>query len=475
MAAGPLVLVLLWLLFRRSRWGILVRAATQDREMLAALGVSQKWLFASVIFLGTALAGLAGALQLPRGAIGLGMDMNVIAPAFVVVVVGGMGSIGGAFLAALIIGELSAFGILLLPKITLVLLFLIMAVMLVLRPQGLLGRAGGQEGGPLLAPPLPLGSEIRWLRLGLALLVALLLVLPLLLGDFPLLVLSEVFIFALFAASLQLLIGQAGLISFGQAAYFGLGAYGSALLVRHFALPMELALIGAPALAALGALVFGWFCMRLAGVFLAMLTLAFAQIAWSVAFQWGEVTGGDNGLLGIWPSDWAAGVAGFYYLALGLVLAALGLLWRMTAAPLGQGLRACRDSLLRAEALGIDPFRQRWLGFVLAGAFAGLAGGLYAFLKGTVFPDSLAIPNSVDALVMVLLGGAQSLVGPLIGAALITELKAELVGITHLWRAVMGGTVILLVLLFPQGIAGSLRLAWDRRRGAPQPGGSGPP
>jgi len=139
-ALGPAVLAGLWLLFRTTRWGLLVRAATEDREMVAALGVRQAGLFTSVLFLGAALAGLGGAIQLPREAVNLGMDLNIIAEAFVVVVVGGMGSILGAYLAALLIAQLGAFGILIFPKVTLVLLFLVMAVVLVLRPQGLLGR-----------------------------------------------------------------------------------------------------------------------------------------------------------------------------------------------------------------------------------------------------------------------------------------------------------------------------------------------
>jgi len=146
-AIGPLVLIALQLLLRHTRWGVLLRAASQDREMVAALGIDQRWLFTSVLFLGGALAGLGGALQLPREAVNLGMDLNIIAEAFVVVVVGGMGSLTGAFLAALLIGQLQAFGILVLPEITLVLLFLVMAVVLVVRPYGLLGRPEVHGGG----------------------------------------------------------------------------------------------------------------------------------------------------------------------------------------------------------------------------------------------------------------------------------------------------------------------------------------
>ena len=461
-ALGPAVLGLLWLLFRATRWGLLVRAATEDRDMVAALGVPQKLLFTSVLFLGAALAGLGGAVQLPREAANLGMDLGIIAEAFVVVVVGGMGSLLGAFLAALLIAQLSAFGILIFPKITLVLLFLVMAVVLVLRPQGLLGRpeslaeqAHGQDE-PVLRPG---GRTFAW---AMAALLALLAALPLAAGDFLLALGAEILIFALFAASLQFLMGIGGLISFGHAAYLGLGAYGAALLVKHFALPMEGALLAAPLAAALGALVFGWFCVRLSGVYLAMLTLAFAQIAWSVAFQWVPVTGGDNGILGVWPSPWAAPPAAFYWLTLALVTGALFALRRVVFAPFGAVLRAGRDSPLRAGAMGLDVRRQRWLAFTLAGGFAGLAGGLYAFLKGSVFPDVMAIPTSVDALAMVLLGGVQTLGGPLVGALLFTGLEAELVARTNLWRLIIGLVIIALVLAFPKGIVGGFARLRER-------------
>ena len=148
---GPLVLLATWLLFYRSRWGVLVRAATEDREMLAALGVNQRWLFTSVFFVGSFLAGLGGALQLPRESVSLLMDLNVIAEAFVVVVIGGMGSVPGAYLAAVLIGELNAFGVLWLPEITLVLPFLVMAAVLIARPWGLLGKPERSGHETLLA------------------------------------------------------------------------------------------------------------------------------------------------------------------------------------------------------------------------------------------------------------------------------------------------------------------------------------
>ncbi|MCT9811374.1 ABC transporter permease [Acidovorax sp. Be4] len=480
MAVGPLVLGLLTLLLTRTRWGTLVRAATQDREMVGALGVNQAWLFTAVFALGTLLAGLGGALQLPRESAHLDMDLLTIGAAFVVVVVGGMGSIPGAFVAALLIAELKAICIWLglveiggveisLSKLTLVVEFVVMAVVLIWRPWGLMGRpqAAVRVLGEAEAPLRRAGRGGQAATLaGLALLAAL----PLLAGEgsYALVLLTDIFIMALFAASLHALLGPGGMHSFGHAAYFGLGAYAAALLVRSSGLPMEAALLLAPLAAACGALLFGWFCVRLSGVYLTMLTLAFAQITWAICYQWDAFTGGSNGLTGVWPSDWAAQGAAYYWLTLAVVAAAVYLLRRMLFAPLGYALRATRDSALRADAIGIDVRRVQWAGFVVAGLWAGLAGALFVFSKGSISPDSLSITKSVDALVMVLLGGVQTLAGPLVGAGVFTWLNDTVARQTDYWRALLGGIILLLVLLFPQGLAGfarQLQDAWRRREG----------
>lgn len=461
---GPMVLGLLWLLFHRTRWGRLVRAATQDREMVSALGIDQRRLFTGVFFLGSLLAGLGGALQLPRESVNLHMDLAIITEAFVVVVVGGLGSLGGAFLAALLIGELHAFGILVLPKITLVLVFLVMAVVLVVRPHGLLGRASAPPRGAAAAPDPPIGPTPKPLAIAGFAALALLIAVPPFLPDYEVSILIDLAVFVLFAASLHFIMGPGGMASFGHAAYFGAGAYGAALLVKHLAAPMGIGLAAAPLAAGLLGLAFGWFCVRLSGVYAAMLTLAFAQIAWSVAFQWVEVTGGDNGILGVWPAAWAGTKLGYFYLTLALCLGGTLLLRRVVRAPFGMALRAQRDSALRAEAIGIDGFRIRWLAFGLAAVMAGIAGGLFAYAKGSVFPTYLAISRSVDALLMVLLGGVQTLSGPILGAIGFAGLQEQLMRATELWRLIMGAVIIALVLFFPQGLAGAVRRLWESRR-----------
>jgi len=458
---GPLVLLAMWLLFHKTRWGTMVRAATQDREMAGALGVNQKWLFSSVFFVGSFLAGLGGASQVPREAVSLLLDLNVIADAFVIVVIGGMGSIPGAFLAAVLIAELNAFGILIFPEITLVLMFLVMAVVLVVRPWGLLGRPDAISRDPGEAPEAPYRLAGRTLRLiGFAALAALLAA-PLLGDEFIMVLLIDVMLLALFAASLHFIMGPGGMVTFGHAAYFGLGAYGAALSVKFFGAPMEIAILGGLLAALIGAALFGWFCVRLSGVYFAMLTLAFAQIAWSVVFEWNDLTGGDDGILNVWPAAWASGKPAFYYLTLALSVSAILFMRHLLHAPFGYALRAGRDSPLRCDAIGLDVRARQWHGFILAGFMAGLAGALYAFSKGSVFPDIMSIPQSIDGLMMVLLGGVKTLTGPLVGAAGFHLLEDQISRL-EFWRAILGATIVFLVIAFPQGIVGFLRDRFER-------------
>ena len=267
---------------------------------------------------------------------------------------------------------------------------------------------------------------------------------------------TDILVLALFASSLQFVMGTGGMASFGHAAYFGLGAYAAALAVKH-GMPMEGALALSPFVAMAGAFVVGGFCARVSGVYLAMLTLAFAQIAWSIAFQWDAVTGGSNGVVGVWPAPWLASKAAYYWFALVLAGACTG------------GDRVDRSHAVRLHAarvprlaaargrIGIDIRRTQWIAFAMAGGFAGLAGGLYAFSKGSISPETLGIPRSVDALVMVLLGGLNALAGPLLGAAAFTWLADTLARVTEYWHAVLGAAIVAIVVACADG---------DRRRAA---------
>jgi branched-chain amino acid transport system permease protein len=472
---GPLVLLLLYLMVARTRFGRLIRAATQDREMVGALGVNQAMLFTVVFALGSLLAGLGGALQVAREPANLGLDLTVIGDAFVVVVVGGMGSIGGAFLAALIIAEVKALCIgigvvnvgaftMNFSKLTLVAEFLVMAIVLIVRPYGLLGRPQGAVRNPaeIEDPIRPANLPVKLVG-GATLLGLLILPLAAALSPYTVVLAIDILIAILFATSLHFIMGPGGMASFGHAAYFGLGAYGAGLVVKFLTGSMAAALLGGLVAAAAGALLFGWFAVRLSGVYLAMLTLAFAQIVWSILYQWEGVTGGSNGILGIWPRPPFDSRSAFYLLTLAFAVAGVLLLRRFLFAPFGYAMRAGRDSPLRAEAIGIDVKRVHWIGFAIAGTFGGAAGALFAFAKGTISPDLAWVSRSLDGMVMVLLGGLQTLSGPIVGAAIFTWLQDTIMRQTPFWRGLLGLVILLLVLAFPGGIVGALANRFARK------------
>ncbi|NQW57191.1 MAG: ABC transporter permease [Polynucleobacter sp.] len=471
---GPVILGLLWLLLKKTRWGTLIRAATQDREMVAALGVNQAILFTSVFTIGAMLAGLGGALQLPRESANLDLDIHTIGSAFVVVVVGGMGSIPGAFIAAFIISEIKAicvwiglvniFGVeISFSKLTLVVDFLVMAIVLVIRPWGLLGR-------PQISKPHSSELETSFripnqpLKIVGTLFILLLIGLPYFASESPytIVLVIDLLIATIFSVSLHFIMGPGGMHSFGHAAYFGLGAYIAALLVRHLGISMELVLILAPLLTGIAALFFGWFSVRLSGVYLAMLTLAFAQIAWAVIFQWDSLTGGSNGLTGVWPSQLFKDKIAYFYLTLALVTFVILAIWRILFSSFGFALRAGRDSDMRAEAIGIDVKKIQLIAFIIAGICAGLGGVLFAFSKGSISPEVIHIGRSIDGLVMVLLGGINALTGPIVGAVTFTWLHDVIARSTDYWRAALGLIILFLVLLFPHGISGSLSTFFNR-------------
>ena len=457
---GPLVWWALHLILTRTLWGKQVKAATQDREMLAALGVNPAPLMLGVVMLGCALAGLAGALQLPREPANLQMDVSVVVETFVVVVTGGLGSVGGAFAAAVLIGVIHALGVALVPQATLVLVFLTMAVVLVLRPQGL--------GGAALAVPqreaVPVFSRAPAGRAGWTMLltVAALLLWALGQGEYSRSLAEDLLVMLLLGLSLQVMMALGGLVSFGHAAFFALGAYGAALAHLQWGWSLLPALLGGMALALGVAAVFALVLARMSGVYLAMLSLALAQVVWAGASQWVGLTGGDNGLIGLQliVPEWRMALG---WALLALVLACVLLLGRWSASSRGAALQALRDAPLRAAASGLPVNRLRYQVFVLSAVLAGLAGGLWAAIKGAVFPSAASVGTSVDALLVILLGGVHQLWGTLVGSVLLVWGGAELGRGLDYWRGVLGLVIMVVMVLSPSGVLGGLQAAWRRR------------
>ena len=276
--------------------------------------------------------------------------------------------------------------------------------------------------------------------------VAALALVPLLSDGYPLVLLTDVLVFALFAVSLHFLIGPGGMVSFGHAAYFGLGAYAAALLFLRWQLPMELALLrGAAGGDGRRGAVRLVLRAPLRRSISAMLTLAFAQIVWSIAFQWDAR---DRRLER--PGRHLAGAVAF---VAGRPTTSSRSRFARRRSP-AYGGSSARPSAMRCaraatrrcarEAIGIDVRAQQWAAFIVAGTFAGLAGALFAFSKGSISPETLSVPRSVDGLVMVMLGGVQTLTGPVWGAALFTWLEDAVSREVAYWRAAIGAVILLL-------------------------------
>jgi branched-chain amino acid transport system permease protein len=288
---------------------------------------------------------------------------------------------------------------------------------------------------------------------------------------------NDVVIWALFATSLNVLVGYTGLVSFGHAAYFGIGAYTTGLLMKKLAVPFLLALPAGGVLAGACALVFGFFCVRLTRIYFAMLTLAFAQIVWAICFKWNEVTGGEQGMPDIpYPSfEWLERVGAvvplvggyrtseyFYFVTLLAVAVCLELLRRIMRAPFGRMLETIRENPERAEAIGVNVRRYELAAFALAGLFAGLAGGLFGIFNRGVFPDFVYWTKSSEVLIMTLLGGMGTFWGPAVGALVLLLLNQQIVSYTEYWPLVLGLILVLLLFVFPGGIAGAVGVLWHR-------------
>ena len=288
---------------------------------------------------------------------------------------------------------------------------------------------------------------------------------------------NDVVIWALFATSLNLLVGYTGLVSFGHAAYFGIGAYTTGILMKKAGVTFLVAFPAAGLVAGLFALLFGFFCVRLTKIYFAMLTLAFAQIVWAICFKWNEVTGGEQGMPEIpypdfgwleWIGTVLPVVGGyrtseyFYFLTLVLVAVCFWILRRIVASPFGRMLTTIRENPERAEFIGVNVRRFELAAFVLAGGFAGLAGGLFGIFNRGVFPDFAYWTKSSEVLIMTLLGGMGAFYGPALGALVLLWLNQQIVSVTEYWPLILGSILVILLFVFPGGLAGALGALRDR-------------
>jgi branched-chain amino acid transport system permease protein len=277
--------------------------------------------------------------------------------------------------------------------------------------------------------------------------------------SFILLLATRALAFSILVMSLDLLLGFTGLASLGQAAYLGIGAYLTAILAARYQIGLGydfwlVIALGMAAGAALAA-VFGLLALRATGVYFLMITLALGQCVWGLAYRWNSLTGGDNGInlehrpkFGI---DLANEVT-FFYVVFGLFAVSLLIMYTIVRSPFGRSLVGIRERELRMKILGYNTWLHKYLAFIIAGAFGGLSGVLWAETAGIVSPENVVLTTSVDALLMAVLGGAGTLVGGVIGASVVLFIREYLSTLVHWWQYVLGGVYVLVILYLPGGL-----------------------
>jgi branched-chain amino acid transport system permease protein len=323
----------------------------------------------------------------------------------------------------------------------------------------------------------PAGARLRdLLTLGLPA-VALLAVMPFVATPYQTVLLSYGLVYAIAALGFNLLLGYTGLLSFGHCAYFGVGAYAVAFMVKYFKWSsMELFVLGGVLASAFVSLIFGFLCVRYTRIFFGILTMALSQVLWSLAFKFFWFTGGSDGLRVPTPTllggIWAQGPGSdkfdflshrYYFYVLALFVAAVAVMWLIVHSPFGKALQAIRDNEIRAEFVGVQVRRYRLVAFVVSGIYTGLAGALWVPLNGLTTPDILHWTFSGKIVFFTVLGGFQTFAGPIIGAIAFNYLEVYAVGHTVYWQLVLGVVLVALVLVLPAGIVGSL-LRWLPRR-----------
>jgi branched-chain amino acid transport system permease protein len=308
-----------------------------------------------------------------------------------------------------------------------------------------------------------LPARNRRLATGIALLL-LLMALPLVVPKFYTYILSVIFVTALLAMSLNLVVGHGGLYQFHHGVFYGVGAYTAGLMLTKTSLPWWVSLSAGPFLAALSGALIGAICVRLNKLYFGMLQISLGSLIWAIAFRWYDLTGGDDGIHGIPVPDFLASLSNAYYFVLLVLVLCVLLLHRILKSPFGTTLQAIRDNPERCAAVGIHVRRHQLFAIIIATFFAGVAGVLFVVVEGSVFPDLLFWVLSLEIFIMCLLGGWYTFAGPMLGAAIIVSLRTFVGTYTEYWTLILGAILILLIFFLPDGIMGYNLLAKLRSR-----------
>jgi branched-chain amino acid transport system permease protein len=293
--------------------------------------------------------------------------------------------------------------------------------------------------------------------IGLITVLAFFIALPLFLGMGWVSLINEIIILAVAACGLNILLGYAGMVSFGPAGLYAVGAYTTALLLVYTKIPFGFALIAGPVMAAIASIIIGWFCVRLTHVYFALLTLAFSQIIHTIVFGWYDFTKGDDGIVDIPVPEFLKSIVNYYYFSLIIVFICLALMWRIGNSPFGKTLQAIRENPDRAEFVGIHVRLYRLSAFVLSGFFLGVAGSLFCGFNKNVFPSYAHWVKSTDMLVVCLLGGMHNFLGPVVGSIVYIFLDKVITSYTEYWPLVLGLVVLALLMFLRGGIVGFIK------------------
>jgi branched-chain amino acid transport system permease protein len=298
----------------------------------------------------------------------------------------------------------------------------------------------------------------------LILLILIFFIAPLLVTEFYLTVLCEALVMSMLALSFNLLFGYMGQLSFGQAAFYGLGGYAVAMLITKVQFNFWLSIIAGVFIAGLIGLIVGYFCVRLRGIYFAVLTLAFGQLIFFIIFKWHDFTGGDDGIQGIFPPEYLKAPTTYYYFILLVFLISTWVLWRIIHSPFGQTIVSMRENSERTEFLGINIARYQLITFVIAAALAGLAGAIWVPFYRSVAPSYLTWIKSGEPVMAAILGGPGLFFGPVLGMFIMTIFHSWVLGFTIYWPVVMGALILAVIFFLPGGILGFAREKLKERR-----------